>query len=853
MHRSQASAAAAPPPAALLREWIVPNATIFVSSAAIMMIELVAGRIIARHLGASVYTWTSVIGIVLAGIAVGNYLGGLIADRHSSRRTLAVLFVCGSAMSAAICVLDRVAENISFLWTLSWPVRVASHVAIDFFIPTMFLGMISPVIAKIALDQGRSRGRTIGDIYAFGVVGSLVGTFIAGFFLIAALGTLGVVWSVAIILAVMALMYDPRFWAVWAWAAAAMIGLYLSLGNATWANSAGQFLGFRLPRDEAILYQTESDYSYIEVVQFDKDPDTRGMHLDTLLHSQKNMEDPTDFRYAYEKVYLAITKRLWPGRNDIHSLTIGGGGYVYPEYMSMQYPEGRTDVVEIDPAVTEAAMAAFGLPRDTKINCYHEDGRVFIDRLVKEMESGKDVAPYDVIYCDAVNDYSVPYQLTTREFIERTSKLLRPDGAYLVNMIDIYDSGLLLGALISTMKEVYPYVNVFVEGYDITHEDGTPSESIRASRNTFIISGTKQPFNTASLGPLYQPNCQIYCLDNGNLQILQESAHNLVLTDAFAPVENLLAPVVKESALSKAVGNWQDRINRQIIRKDYRAAIELAERVLKMFPDACVNLDIIESLAEAYYLERNYINSIDRYLQVLRANPFQPQSLAGLISCYIRLEQYVKALPYYENLLELQPNDISLRASYAVALVHCEEYDKAKVVLLDVLQRNRKDCDSYNALGAVYSRLGDQRAAMHSFRQALECNPNHVDARKNVDANLGLNSAAVESQIAVLKKQAAAQPDDATVALKIADAYYSLRMAPEALEWYDQTLRMRDNELNAIIKRADVLFEMERLAEALAGYRGALEISPDNALLQENIRKIEEFRKGSEQSTTAPS
>ena len=45
---------------------LLPNATVFASSFCVMVIELVAGRIIAGHLGSSLYTWTSVIGIVLA-------------------------------------------------------------------------------------------------------------------------------------------------------------------------------------------------------------------------------------------------------------------------------------------------------------------------------------------------------------------------------------------------------------------------------------------------------------------------------------------------------------------------------------------------------------------------------------------------------------------------------------------------------------------------------------------------------------------------------------------------------------------------------------------------------------------
>src|SRR5262245_17778928 len=91
--------------------WSVPNATVFVSSFCMMVIELVAGRIIARHLGASLYTWTSIIGVVLGGIAIGNYVGGRLADRFSARRTLALLFVLSSASCASIAVTNSLAAD----------------------------------------------------------------------------------------------------------------------------------------------------------------------------------------------------------------------------------------------------------------------------------------------------------------------------------------------------------------------------------------------------------------------------------------------------------------------------------------------------------------------------------------------------------------------------------------------------------------------------------------------------------------------------------------------------------------------------------------------------------------------
>jgi len=182
----------------------VPCATVFASSFCVMVIELVAGRIIAGNLGSSLYTWTSVIGIVLAGLSVGNYAGGFLADRFDARRTLAVLFLASSAASLSIAFSDAIVGDIRTLWSLHWPARVAAHVALVFFLPSCLLGTISPVVAKMALDMGESRGRTIGDVYAWGVVGRIF-------------GTVTIIVGVSVLLALMATLYQLAAWKSLSW------------------------------------------------------------------------------------------------------------------------------------------------------------------------------------------------------------------------------------------------------------------------------------------------------------------------------------------------------------------------------------------------------------------------------------------------------------------------------------------------------------------------------------------------------------------------------------------------------------------------------------------------------------
>ena len=168
---------------------LIPSATVFISSLCIMVLELVAARLIARHLGSSLYTWTAVIGIVLAGISLGNSLGGQIADRFGARKALAVLFTIASAACVSTTILNNLVGGLMWLWELSWPARVFTHVLLVFMIPSTILGAISPVAAKMALDRGLPTGRTVGTIYAWGAIGSIAGTFAAGFYLIGAAGS----------------------------------------------------------------------------------------------------------------------------------------------------------------------------------------------------------------------------------------------------------------------------------------------------------------------------------------------------------------------------------------------------------------------------------------------------------------------------------------------------------------------------------------------------------------------------------------------------------------------------------------------------------------------------------------
>ncbi|NNE44041.1 MAG: fused MFS/spermidine synthase, partial [Gemmatimonadetes bacterium] len=565
-----------PAPTALLRAPWVPQATVFVSSFCIMVLELVAGRVISRHLGSSLYTWTSVIGIVLAGIAVGNWIGGRLADRRAPAPALSVLFLLSALGCVLISFLNQQVGNWVFLWTLPWSVRVGAHVAIVFLLPSVILGMISPVAAKMALDHSTETGRTIGGVYAWGVAGSIAGTFATGFWLIAAFGTAAVIWAVGGVLALMGVLYGAGSRGSGAATAVFVVFAVLGTGPWAWAQGLGERLSLRETEPDNLIYVDESQYSHIRVYRTSETPDRRNMHLDKLLHSTIVLDDPDRLEYGYERIYGAVTELLAGDRDSLNTLTIGGGGYVFPRWIDRRWPRSRTEVVEIDPDVTRAAMAAFGLPADHGFVVAHEDGRAYTRQLSERRRRGERVAPYDFLYLDVFNDFSVPYQLTTVEFLEQVNALLAEDGAFMMNLIDVFSVGRFMGSVVASLQSVFPHVVVFAEGQPVGRQPET--------RNTYILVATREAVDLSSVVAGYDPRIGLYRLTDEDLTALRERSGGRVLTDDWAPVENLLAPVVKRASREIAAGVLTGRARTRLQEGDAAAAERAAGRAAGFDP-----------------------------------------------------------------------------------------------------------------------------------------------------------------------------------------------------------------------------------------------------------------------------
>lgn len=497
-----------------------PAFIVFTSNVCIMVIQLIASRLIAPVIGVSLYSWTTVIGVMLAGLSAGNFIGGFLADRFASRRLLGVIFILAGLGSLSILALFE-SMGTKGLPELRIPLilRMTAFVSVIFLLPCILLGLISPIVIKLTLRDLNTSGSTMGRIYAASTIGAIIGTFATGFYLISWFGTRYTTLGAGTLLIVMGILlgqWTRQWWQ--AVIAAACVAIIIPFTPVN-----------RLLTSWCMI---ESNYFCIRVRDEDQNGEVyRVLTLDHLVHSYSHVTKTDDLRYSYEQIDSEVAEFILKRDGQVRYLLLGGGGYTMPRYLENAYPADKAiiDVVEIDPMVTQVAKTHMGLGLNTRVTSYNLDARQYLaERSVNERK-------YNIIQADAFNDFSVPYHLTTREFGALVKQHLTEDGVYLVNMIDGGDAEF-ARALIRTVSVNFPYLYFCPtnKAYD----------GIRL--NTMLLIASAKPLDEKALraatGHDNITHISNWLIDRAELDKWLAKPPQLVLTDEYVPTDNLLIP-----------------------------------------------------------------------------------------------------------------------------------------------------------------------------------------------------------------------------------------------------------------------------------------------------------------------
>jgi spermidine synthase len=163
------------------------------SNMAALVYEVVWGRELGYVFGTTVYAISTVLTAFMAGLALGSFFFGRLADKRDPVRLFAFLELgigiygivtiwLFGAISHPFLIIARYFSGAPFLLL---QVLLAFAVLI---VPTTFIGGTFPVMSKIHARRFKELGAKVGTVYSLDTLGAAAGAFLSGFLLIPRLG-----------------------------------------------------------------------------------------------------------------------------------------------------------------------------------------------------------------------------------------------------------------------------------------------------------------------------------------------------------------------------------------------------------------------------------------------------------------------------------------------------------------------------------------------------------------------------------------------------------------------------------------------------------------------------------------
>lgn len=479
---------------------------VFATSAAVLVLEILAARLLAPYVGVTLQTYTGIIGTVLAGISLGSWYGGKLADRIDPRALLGPMVLLGGVL--ALCAVPAVTFFGAALAGDGSPLAILVLSFVGFFAPAAVLSAVNPTVVKIQLASLEETGRVVGRLSALSTAGAILGTFVTGFVLVTAWPNRPIVVGLGVLLVFGGM-------GLWWWLAparktfpSALLVLALAAGALT--------LVIPDPCD------FESAY-YCARVEAAEDRDSgRVLVLDRLRHSYVDLDDPAYLGFGYTQVFADVIDGTFPPGEPVDALHIGGGGFTMPRYLAAQRPGSQSLVLELDPMLVEIARAELGLATDGRLRVEIGDARLGVAAQPPER--------WDVVIGDAFGGLAVPWHLTTVEFVEDIRATLRPGGVYMINVID-YPPMDFARAEAATLASVFDHVAIVAPARRLLGAEG----------GNVVIVGSDAPIDADRIRGVVADR-------GGDEEVVTGSRYAefvggaQTLTDDHAPVDQLLTP-----------------------------------------------------------------------------------------------------------------------------------------------------------------------------------------------------------------------------------------------------------------------------------------------------------------------
>lgn len=477
----------------------------FVPAAVTLLVEVVAIRLLAPRIGSSLETYTATIGVVLAGLALGAWLGGRAADAYGPRPLIAPILLVSAALVALVAPAVDLA--VAVLEPPPGPIGATMLAVAGLLLPSIVLAAATPVAARGTIVSREHSGSAVGRISAIATGGALVGTFVTGFVLLPLFPVSALLLGAAVALVLTATLLQVALGAPGGPGPTALLAI-AALGSMAFGASAGP--GCDPP----------SAYYCIRVGSSEAAPRVRDLVLDDLLHGSIDLDAPAELRFRYLRAMDAVVDAAVAPPMALTALHVGGGAFALPRHFAAERPGATARVLELDPAIVRLNRERLELTlTEPALTIRIGDARSGL----RDEPAGR----YDLVIADVFAARAVPWHLVTREAMGEIRRTMQPGAIYVANVIDGGELRL-LGSYVETLGSVFPDVAVVW----LVIPGGV-------SGNVVVVAGDDLPLEAIAASVARDPAEPARLATEAELAAIAQDA--VMLTDDYAPTDALIS------------------------------------------------------------------------------------------------------------------------------------------------------------------------------------------------------------------------------------------------------------------------------------------------------------------------
>jgi tetratricopeptide (TPR) repeat protein len=297
----------------------------------------------------------------------------------------------------------------------------------------------------------------------------------------------------------------------------------------------------------------------------------------------------------------------------------------------------------------------------------------------------------------------------------------------MINLIDIYDSGLFLGAVVKTLQQTFSHIYVIAE--DRSHPE---------RRDTFVVIAAMRKINLENLGsekPVAGSN--LWILNDSEIETLKTKARGVVLTDDYVPVENMLAPVVRQSALVSLSNRYLERASKLERQGKLDESVAIYKEIIKLDPTKSITA--YNSMGQILARQGKWQQAIDAAKSAIEYNEKAEvkHSMSDMhynISLALKklgrneeASEYIhKAIEGYREDLAQEPNSIKTLRNLGNALVETNRFSEATECFQKAVDINSLEVRNHLMLADALSKQQRYDEATAVIKKAI---PLFSDAR----------------------------------------------------------------------------------------------------------------------------